>query len=88
MPAEGWLPDRDSQIKFDLDKAKGKQPGKRDHQENGPGGRRWTERTSPLDFFSPFFLIQKRASDPLAQICVPRFDSQLVVYSLMPHNPP
>lgn len=82
MPTEGWFPDRDSQIKFDLDKAKGKQPGRRDHQENGPRGSRCTERTSPLaqkTFF--FFLIYKRASDPLAQISVLRFDSQLVVIS-------
>lgn len=77
MPAEGGFPDRDSQIKFDLDKAKGKQPGRRDHQENSPCGSRRTDRTNPLAQ-KIFFLIQKRASDPLAQICVLRFDSQLV----------
>lgn len=48
MPAEGWFPDTDSQIKFDLDKAKGKQPGRRDHQENSPCGNRCKEGTSPL----------------------------------------
>lgn len=48
MPTEGWFADRDSQIKFNLDKAKGKQPGRRDHQENGSCGSKCTERTSPL----------------------------------------
>lgn len=81
MPTEGWFPDRDSQMKFNLDKAKGKQPGRRDHQENGLCGSKCTERTSPLTqmTFFFFFLTQKRASDPLAQICVLRFDSQLVI---------